>query len=269
MDTLPIDTLPILNVYENLFELNNTEFNNTECSVTEFNNTEYCNTEFNEFNNLQDHANAMYQYYEKNSYCTQNMDTLPILDVNENFFELDNTVFDNLQNHANIMGYQHSLSNNFSYNSENSFCAQLKENTQTVNTLPILDIEENFFNLNDTEFNNLQDHPNIIVQQQLPFNDFSCLKNKEKDRETTEDIEAQENDNRMYIYSITLEMDFANWADLDRWLDNHGKEYGFAFTITHSEKDKEDGIPRRRKYRRMKERPYVTHKEAHTTKERN
>ncbi|KAF0458941.1 hypothetical protein F8M41_000842 [Gigaspora margarita] len=112
-----MDTLPILNVYENLFELNNTEFNNTECSVTEFNNTEYSDTEFNEFNNLQDHANAMNQHYEKNFYCTQNMDTLPILDVNGNFFELDNTVFDNLQNHADIMGHQHSLSNNFSYNS--------------------------------------------------------------------------------------------------------------------------------------------------------
>ncbi|RIB21560.1 hypothetical protein C2G38_2176302 [Gigaspora rosea] len=215
MDTLPIDTLPILNVYENLFELNNTEFNNTEC----------CDTEFNEFNNLQDHANAMNQYYEENSYCTQNMDTLPILDVNGNFFELDNTVFDNLQNHANIMGCTQTMGtlpildvdknfvelnntkfnnlqdhanimgqpfNDLSYlrNTENFYCAQLKKNTQTVNTLPILDIEENFFDLNDTEFNNLQDHPNIIVQQQLPSNDFSCLKNKEKDQETTEDIEA-------------------------------------------------------------------------------
>ncbi|RIB21559.1 hypothetical protein C2G38_2176301 [Gigaspora rosea] len=54
-----------------------------------------------------------------------------------------------------------------------------------------------------------------------------------------------------------------------RWLDNHEKEYGFAFTITHSEKDKEDGIPQHRKYRCMKGRPYVTHKEAHATKERN
>jgi hypothetical protein len=28
-----------------------------------------------------------------------------------------------------------------------------------------------------------------------------------------------------------------------RWLDNHKLEQGFAFTITHSKKDKEDGLP--------------------------
>ncbi|CAG8676325.1 1684_t:CDS:2 [Gigaspora margarita] len=244
-----MDTLLILNIYENLFELNNTEFNNTKCSVTEFNYTEFNNTEcsdteFNKFNNLQDHANAMNQYYEENSYCTQNMDTLPILNVNKNFFELDNTVFDNLQNHADIMDHQYRKNfvelnntefnnlqndadimgqqfNNLSYlrNTENFYCTQIKENTQTMNTLPILDIEKNFFDLNDTEFNNLQDHPNIIVQQQ--------------------------------------------------WLDNHGKEYGFTFTITHSKKDKENGIPRRHKYRCMKGRPYIMHKEAHATKKHN
>ncbi|KAF0398392.1 hypothetical protein F8M41_009865 [Gigaspora margarita] len=169
-----MDTLPILNIYENLFELNNTEFNNTECSVTEFNNTECSDTEFNKFNNLQDHDNTMNQYYEENFYCTQNMDTLPILDVNRNFFELDNTVFDNLQNHTDIMGHQHSLSNNFSYNSENSYCAQVKGCTQTMGTLPILDVNKNFVELNNTKFNNLQDHADIMGQL---FNDLSYLRN--------------------------------------------------------------------------------------------
>ncbi|CAG8586378.1 16079_t:CDS:2 [Gigaspora margarita] len=28
-------------------------------------------------------------------------------------------------------------------------------------------------------------------------------------------------------------MSFNNWAELDKWLDNHGLESGFAFTITH------------------------------------
>ena len=54
-----------------------------------------------------------------------------------------------------------------------------------------------------------------------------------------------------------------------RWLDNHGIEHGFAFTITHSEKDKEDGFPRRRTYTCMKGRAYVPRKNAHTSEDRN
>ena len=54
-----------------------------------------------------------------------------------------------------------------------------------------------------------------------------------------------------------------------RWLDNHGLEQGFAFTITHSEKDKEDGLPRRRTYACMKGRKYVPQKEAQKNDERN
>ncbi|CAG8854596.1 45475_t:CDS:2, partial [Gigaspora margarita] len=56
-------------------------------------------------------------------------------------------------------------------------------------------------------------------------------------------------------------MSFNNWAELDKWLDNHGLESGFAFTITHSEKDKEDKISRRHVYKCMKE--------AHIVKERD
>ena len=53
-----------------------------------------------------------------------------------------------------------------------------------------------------------------------------------------------------------------------RWLDNHGLEQGFAFTITHSEKDK-DGLPRRRTYVCTKGRKYVQRKEAQKIDERN
>ncbi|CAG8608969.1 1931_t:CDS:2, partial [Cetraspora pellucida] len=228
-------------VDDNFFELNNTEFNN-----------------------LQNHTNMMghqhspsndfsYLKNNNNSYCAQvkeYMNTLPILDVNEKFVELNNTVFDNLKNHINIMDHQYSPSNDFLYlkNNENSYCAQVKGYIQAMDTLPIFDVDENFFNLNNTEFNNLQDYANIIDQQWSPFNNLSYLKNMKKDLETTENIEVRENNNRMYTYPIALEMDFMNWEDLNRWLDNHGVEHGFAFTVTHSEKDKEDRIPRRRTY---------------------
>ena len=47
-----------------------------------------------------------------------------------------------------------------------------------------------------------------------------------------------------------------------RWLNNHGLEQGFAFTITHSEKDKDNGLPRRRTYACIKGQKYVPRKEA-------
>ncbi|CAG8634241.1 23836_t:CDS:2, partial [Dentiscutata erythropus] len=197
-----MDTLLILDVYEKLFEHNTTEFSNTE-----FNNTE--------FNNLQDYASIMGHQYlpskKKNSYCTQTkeyIDTLLILDVNRVFFESNNTdtVFDSLQNQTTIIGHQHLLSNNIFYNNENSYYAQVKE---YMDTLPILDVDKNFVEINNTEFNKLQDHTGIIDYQYLLPND------NEKNLATTEDIEAQEENNRIYTYFITLEMNFMNWADLD------------------------------------------------------
>ncbi|CAG8704310.1 5391_t:CDS:2, partial [Funneliformis caledonium] len=41
----------------------------------------------------------------------------------------------------------------------------------------------------------------------------------------------------------SLNMTFANWKKLDEWLENHELEQGFAFTITHSDKDKDDDFP--------------------------
>ncbi|CAG8852765.1 45397_t:CDS:2, partial [Gigaspora margarita] len=57
------------------------------------------------------------------------------------------------------------------------------------------------------------------------------------------DFEIIEDNNEKIQFPLELEMSFNNWAELDKWLDNHGLESGFAFTITHSEKDKEDKIP--------------------------
>ncbi|CAG8816336.1 14647_t:CDS:2, partial [Cetraspora pellucida] len=58
-------------------------------------------------------------------------------------------------------------------------------------------------------------------------------------------------------------------SPFDKWVDNHGTECGFAFTITHSEKDKEDGIPRCRTYKCMKGRLYISKKEAHVINDRD
>ncbi|CAB4426212.1 unnamed protein product [Rhizophagus irregularis] len=49
-----------------------------------------------------------------------------------------------------------------------------------------------------------------------------------------EDKEADED--KELLYPIALETD---WTKLDEWFNNHGLEQGF----THSEKDKEDGLP--------------------------
>jgi hypothetical protein len=46
-------------------------------------------------------------------------------------------------------------------------------------------------------------------------------------------------------------------------------EQGFAFTITHSEKDKVDGLPRRHIYACSRGRKYVPRKEAHTKENHN
>ncbi|CAG8818237.1 4599_t:CDS:2, partial [Gigaspora margarita] len=88
-----------------------------------------------------------------------------------------------------------------------------------------------------------------------PYNDFSYLNNDANEIEITEIMDNQEN-YKMPMYPIALEMPFNNC-----WLNNHEIENSFAFTITYSEKDKEDGIPRRCTYRCMKE--------AHVTEGRN
>ncbi|CAG8655849.1 245_t:CDS:2, partial [Diversispora eburnea] len=53
------------------------------------------------------------------------------------------------------------------------------------------------------------------------------------------------------------------------WLKNYGLEQGFAITITHSEKDKKDGLPQRRIYTCTRGRKYTPRKEAHTKESRN
>ncbi|CAB5310046.1 unnamed protein product [Rhizophagus irregularis] len=63
--------------------------------------------------------------------------------------------------------------------------------------------------------------------------------------------------------------EFFDWKKLDKWLDKHGLEQGFAFTITHSDKDKHDSFPRRRTYACTKGRAYVPQKEAHINEERD
>ncbi|CAG8800778.1 20326_t:CDS:2, partial [Gigaspora margarita] len=60
-----------------------------------------------------------------------------------------------------------------------------------------------------------------------------------------------------------------NPSKLDKWFNSHGLENGFAFMITYSKKDKEDGIPRRRTYKCTKDRLYVSRKEAHVVKDHN
>ncbi|CAG8598928.1 13144_t:CDS:2, partial [Funneliformis mosseae] len=46
------------------------------------------------------------------------------------------------------------------------------------------------------------------------------------------------------LYFVTLDMTFINWKKLDEWLENHGLEQDFAFTITHNDKNKDDGFLR-------------------------
>ncbi|PKK61223.1 hypothetical protein RhiirC2_792136 [Rhizophagus irregularis] len=89
------------------------------------------------------------------------------------------------------------------------------------------------------------------------------------DDEQLSDEEEEADEDKELLYPIVLEMVFTDWTKLDEWFDNHGLERGFAFTITHSEKDKEDGLPRRRIYSCMRGRRYVPRKEAQINDERD
>ncbi|CAG8585504.1 8007_t:CDS:2, partial [Scutellospora calospora] len=57
--------------------------------------------------------------------------------------------------------------------------------------------------------------------------------------------------------------------DFDKWVNNHGTECGFAFTITHSKKDKENRILWCCTYKYMKGRSYISKKEAHIINDRD
>ncbi|CAB5382761.1 unnamed protein product [Rhizophagus irregularis] len=91
-------------------------------------------------------------------------------------------------------------------------------------------------------------------------------------------------ENQEKLYQVTPEIAFTDWKKLDDdiielnlllenynsgLIDKHGLEKGFAFTITHSDKDKHDSFPRRCTYACIKGRAYVPRKEAHINKERD
>ncbi|CAB5359026.1 unnamed protein product [Rhizophagus irregularis] len=81
------------------------------------------------------------------------------------------------------------------------------------------------------------------------------------DNEQSSDEFFGENEveNQEKLYQVAPEMAFTDWKKLDEWLDKHGLEQGFAFTITHSDKDKHNSFPRRRTYACTKGRAYVPH----------
>ncbi|CAG8769329.1 16861_t:CDS:2, partial [Gigaspora margarita] len=115
--------------------------------------------------------------------------------------------------------------------------------------------------LNALESDDLENLFNVLMP--------NCLEAYYKQINNKNDFEIIEDNNEKIRFSLELEMSFNNWAELDKWLDNHGLESGFVFTITHSEKDKEDKIPRRYVYKYMKGRPYISRKKAHIVKERD
>ncbi|CAG8667194.1 30163_t:CDS:2 [Gigaspora margarita] len=67
------------------------------------------------------------------------------------------------------------------------------------------------------------------------------------------------------LYPVALKINFNNWKELD----DHGLEYGFAFMITYSKKDKKDGIPHHYVYTYMKDQKYISRKEAHIVEGHN
>ncbi|CAB5383718.1 unnamed protein product [Rhizophagus irregularis] len=71
------------------------------------------------------------------------------------------------------------------------------------------------------------------------------------------------------IFVITIIVLLMYFTVFIRWFNNHGLEQGFTFIITHSEKDKEDSLPRRHTYYCMRGRRYVPQKEAQINDERD
>ncbi|CAG8638633.1 5450_t:CDS:2, partial [Diversispora eburnea] len=109
------------------------------------------------------------------------------------------------------------------------------------------DSNNNLFEVSLDEANEVLSEP---FEHHNSINNLILTENPEDilPKEFFEDYKLFENDNEFFkddnisLYLITPEMPFDNWTKLDKWIKNHRLEQGFAFTITHNEKDKEDGL---------------------------
>ncbi|CAG8515157.1 16229_t:CDS:2 [Funneliformis mosseae] len=121
---------------------------------------------------------------------------------------------------------------------------------------PFLHIEDEYGGVNDFDpsgtsedtFNLLADDTqSFVLNEEESLSEFF-----ENNYEKVENIEP--------LYSIKPDMTF---------LKNHRLEQGFAFTITYSDKDKDDGFPQCHIYACSKDQIYNQQKKVHTNENRN
>ncbi|CAG8490038.1 14766_t:CDS:10 [Cetraspora pellucida] len=76
-------------------------------------------------------------------------------------------------------------------------------------------------------------------------------------------------ENTRFAYPLVKSQVFESWKAVDYWLERHGQELGFAFSITHSENNKSDETSQQHVYTYTKGQRYVPCKEAHILGERD
>ncbi|CAG8705590.1 8163_t:CDS:2 [Gigaspora margarita] len=96
------------------------------------------------------------------------------------------------------------------------------------------------------------------------INQSEVDKEDKKDETNNEDsIMEQELENIEPLYPIAVNMVCSCWKELDELLNNHGLENGFTVTITYSDNDKNNRLPRQQTYTCIKGQKYILRKEAH------
>ncbi|CAG8794525.1 5054_t:CDS:2 [Gigaspora margarita] len=135
---------------------------------------------------------------------------------------------------------------------------------------------ENCFNM--YEFDNLKVFfSNILDDNAMTFNMFGSdnletsfeQANNERDSRVIEYTENLSNlSSNKFISLLDINNTYEN-QDYDKKESELKVEYGFAFTITYSEKDKEDRIPWCHTYKCMKGQLYISQKEAYTINDRD
>ncbi|CAG8631766.1 13840_t:CDS:2 [Funneliformis mosseae] len=86
--------------------------------------------------------------------------------------------------------------------------------------IPFLHIEDEYDGVNNFDLSGIsEDTFNLLADDIQSF----ILNEKESLSEFFEN-NYEEVENIDLLYSITLDMTFANWKKLDKWLENHGLE---------------------------------------------
>ncbi|CAG8835135.1 45892_t:CDS:2, partial [Gigaspora margarita] len=112
-------------------------------------------------------------------------------------------------------------------------------------------------------------HKNSVVHEHSVVHDYSIVHNNSFFQEAKNGAEYENDTKVELLHPVAVEMSFNKWEEIDEWLKFHRLEQGFAFTITHSDKDKSNNLPRRCIYACTRGQTYTPRKEAHINESYN